>query len=97
MRDKFTAYSSRVMQTYELLEMLLFYVIPCKNTNPLAKLIMLEFGDIDSVFSATREQLMAVPGVGATVADFIIKVGELMKDDEDKPVEDDEEDEEEDD
>ena len=33
MREKLFSHGSRVLQSYELLEMLLYYVIPYKNTN----------------------------------------------------------------
>ena len=48
MRDKLLTYGSKVMQSYELLEMLLFYVIPYKNTNPTAKRLILKFGSLVS-------------------------------------------------
>ena len=45
MREKLLSYGSDVMQSHELLEMLLYYVIPYKNTNPIAKRLILEFGN----------------------------------------------------
>ena len=78
MRDKLLTHGSRVLQSYELLEMLLFYVVPYKNTNPTAKRLMLRFGSLDGVFSASREELCEVVGVGEGIADFLKKVGELI-------------------
>lgn len=78
MRDKLLSYGGRVMQNYELLEMLLFYVIPCKNTNPVAKRLMLKFGSLDGVFSASSEELCEVEGVGKSVAEFIKNVALLL-------------------
>lgn len=80
MRDRLLSYGSRVMQSYELLEMLLFYVIPYKNTNPVAKRLMLTFGDLDGVFSASTEELCAVEGVGEGIAQFLKRVGALISD-----------------
>ena len=81
MREKLITHGSAVFQTYELLEMLLFYIVPYKNTNPIAKRLMLRFSDVDSVFSATKEELMEVEGVGSSIADFLITVGRFMDSD----------------
>lgn len=88
MRDKLLSYGGRVMQNYELLEMLLFYVIPCKNTNPLAKRLMLKFGDLDGVFSASVEELCEVEGVGKGVAEFLKTVADLLSESNDEACDD---------
>ena len=64
MRDKFIEHGERVFNTYELVEMMLYSVIPCVNTNPQAKLLMEEFGSIEGVFSATDEEIRRVKGIG---------------------------------
>ena len=79
MREKLLRYGSRVFQSYELLEMLLFYVIPYKNTNPTAKRLMQKFGTLDGVFSASKEELCQVEGVGMGIAEFLIKAGRLIE------------------
>ena len=78
MRERLIMHGSRVMQSYELLEMLLYYVIPYKNTNPTAKRLMLRFGSLDGIFTASREELCEVEGVGDKVADFLISVSSLI-------------------
>ena len=80
MREKLVLHGSKVMQSYELLEMLLFYVIPYKNTNPTAKRLMLRFGSLDRVLSASKEELCEVEGVGPAVAEFIKRAGDIMID-----------------
>jgi DNA repair protein RadC len=87
MRDKLLSHGSRVLQSYELLEMLLFYVVPLKNTNPTAKKLMLRFGSLEGVFSASREELCEVEGVGEGIADFLKKVGSLIIDNKSEVVE----------
>lgn len=86
MRDKLISYGSEVMQTHELLEMLLFYVIPYKNTNPTAKRLLLKFGTLEKIFRASKAELCEVEGVGEGIADFLKKVGELIEE-KDKPTE----------
>lgn len=72
MRAKLKAHGARVFDTYELLEMLLYYVVPYKDTNPIAKRLIAAFGSVDGVFRATREELCLVEGVGESIADFIV-------------------------
>ena len=77
MRRKFSDYGDEIFDTYELLEMLLYTVIPVRDTNPLAKRLLSAFGGLDGVLSATKEELMMVDGVGSSTADYLIKVGSL--------------------
>ncbi len=77
MRGKLYQYGDRVFHTYELLEMLLYHVVSYKNTNSEAKRLVAKFGSIEGVFSASREQLMSVEGVGPKIADLIISVSAL--------------------
>ncbi len=48
----------------EVLEFLLSYSIPRRDVNPLARSLLLEFGDLHRVFEAGEEQLLKVPGMG---------------------------------
>ena len=77
MRRKFSAYGDEIFDTYELLEMLLYTVIPVRDTNPLAKHLLAAFGGLDGVLSATKDELMTVDGVGASTAEYLSKVGTL--------------------
>ncbi len=54
-----------------VLEMLLFYVIPRQDTNPLAHALLEEFGSLEGVLDAGYEELLEVPGVGESVATFL--------------------------
>ena len=78
MRDKFFTHGSQVMHSHELLEMLLFYTVQYKNTNDIAKRLLERFGSLEGVFSASREELSAVEGVGLKIADYLVRVGEFF-------------------
>ncbi len=78
MRNKLLSHGSKVFETHELLEMLLYHAIPLKNTNSIAKRLIDRFGGIDGVFSASPEELCSVEGIGPAVAEFIIKVGAFI-------------------
>ena len=77
MRAKLLAHGQNIFDTYELLEMLLYHVIPYKDTNPVAKRLLYAFGGLDGVLRASREELVEVSGVGERTADFLISVGRL--------------------
>ncbi len=77
MRSKLLTHGQRIFDTYELLEMLLYHVIPYKDTNPISKRLLAAFGGLEGVFSAGRDELTAVSGVGERTADFIMNVAEL--------------------
>lgn len=49
---------------YEVLEMLLFAAYSRRDTKPLAKTLLAEFGSLARVISATPEELQRVDGVG---------------------------------
>jgi len=79
MRAKLDTHGAEIFDTYELLEMLLYSVIPQRDTNPIAKALLSRFGTLNGVFSAKPEQLATVVGVGIETAEFISLVGRLTE------------------
>ena len=77
MRSKLIRNSDRVFDTYELLEMLLYHVIPYKDTNPISKNLLNAFGSLDGVLHASKDELLGVEGVGERVAELILSVSEF--------------------
>ncbi|MBR3876331.1 MAG: hypothetical protein IKJ25_06120 [Clostridia bacterium] len=77
MRAKLLTHGQRIFDTYELLEMLLYHMIPYKDTNPLSKRLLAAFGSLEGVLSASREELAACLGIGERTADFLTAVGTL--------------------
>ncbi len=53
---------------HELVEYLLALAIPRRDTKPLAKALLAEFGGIGPLFTADADALMRVPGMGETSA-----------------------------
>ena len=81
MRAKLEAYGPRIFDTYELLEMLLYYAIPYRDTNPIAKRLLAAFGSLDGVLSASKEELAKVDGIGEKCAELITLVGRVIVED----------------
>ena len=52
----------------KVLELLLYYAIPRRDTNELAHTLLDRFGSLERVLLAPREELMKVPGVGEGAA-----------------------------
>jgi DNA repair protein RadC len=65
---------------YELLELVLFAVIPREDVKERAKDILKEFGgDLSALFSASRERLMQISHVGEKTADHIALIGHFVR------------------
>lgn len=55
--QKFLKYGFDAFAAHEVLEMLLFYAVPRKDTNPLAHELINKFGSIGNIFDADIEEL----------------------------------------
>jgi DNA repair protein RadC len=64
---------------HEILEFVLFMVIPRQDTKPVAKRLLKEFGSLEAVFAASAETLVKVKGVGDKSARFLTLVREVSK------------------
>lgn len=60
----------------QMLELLLFYCVPRKDTNELAHLLIDRFGSVSKVMDAPESELMKISGVGENVATFLHLVKE---------------------
>lgn len=78
MKAKLEKHGRDIFDTYELLEMLLYFSIPYKDTNPVAKRLLARFGSLDGVLSASRDELVTVDGIGERTADFLVGVDEMI-------------------
>ena len=55
----------------QVLELLLFYSIPRRDTNEIAHALLNRFGSVSKVMDASVEELMQVPGVGKNTATLL--------------------------
>src|SRR3712207_7203683 len=67
------------LQEYEVLELLLTYVLPRKDTKALAKELLKKFGTIADVCKARKEDLEAVKGVKENTSILLNFIGDLEK------------------
>ena len=72
LRQKVKKYGIDSLAEHEVLELILFYAIPRKNTNDIAHRLIKRFGSLSFVLEATEDQLMTVEGVSHSTA-FLLK------------------------
>jgi DNA repair protein RadC len=68
LRTRLLKAGGEALQDYELIEYLLALAIPRRDTKPLAKALLREFGGIGGLLSADADALLRVDGVGETAA-----------------------------
>lgn len=68
LRQRFRDSGDRALADYELLELLLFRLIPRRDTKPIAKALLARFGSLSEVLGAPTHLLTEVKGVGDSVA-----------------------------
>ena len=74
LRETFRKAGTDGMPDHNILELLLFYSIPRKDTNELAHKLISEFGSLNRVFDATYEQLLDIDGMGESSALLISSI-----------------------
>ena len=55
----------------QVLELLLFYAMPRRDTNPLARKLLAHFGSLSAVLDASYHELMEVEGMGEQTATLV--------------------------
>lgn len=70
-REKFYECGLQGMAPHNILELLLFFGIPFKDTNPMAHELVNRFGSLSAVFEAKRSDLMQIKGMTENAACLI--------------------------
>lgn len=82
MKERFFHEGLDHFSEFEALEMLLYYAIPRKDTNPLAHALIDRFGSMAQVLDAPLEELEKVPGISrnaAVLLKLVTEMGRLYK------------------
>ncbi|MEG2172482.1 MAG: DNA repair protein RadC [Desulfovibrionaceae bacterium] len=69
---------TQALQDYEILELLLGYVLIRKDTKPLAKELLARFSTLRGVMDARPDELQSVEGFGPSLANFMRLLREFM-------------------
>jgi len=79
MRERFLKHGFEGFSDHEILELLLFYAVPRRDTNPLAHAILNEYKSLANVFDADTHDLAKIPGVGENIAAFLSMIPALVR------------------
>lgn len=79
MKERFRDFSLDVFADHEIIELLLFFGIPFKNTNELSHELLNRFGSISGIFDASYNELIKVKGISAHTATLITLIPALAR------------------
>jgi len=77
MRQRFLKNGLEGYADHEALELLLYYALPRRDTNPIAHALMKRYGSLAAVLNAPVEDLKTVEGIGESAA-ILLKLVPLM-------------------
>lgn len=80
LRQKFNERGLDAFLPHEVLELLLTYAIPRKDTKPIAWALLKKFGSLAAVLDADEKQLSEVEGIGPGAAQFLRLIRCILKD-----------------
>lgn len=79
LKSRFCEFGLDTFNDINVLELLLFFSIPRRDTNEVAHRLLNHFGSLDKVFNASVYELVEVPGVGMNSAVLITFIHQLIK------------------
>lgn len=79
LRERYRKEGLDHFQPHEVLELMLFYCIPRRDTNEAAHALLKRFKTVEQVLDAPVAELKKVDGVGGGVADFIGLLRDLQR------------------
>lgn len=79
MKEEFRNKGLSHFPPHKILELLLFYVIPRRDTNEIAHCLMERFGSLTGVFDASIHLLCETEGIGLETATFIKLISSVIR------------------
>ena len=79
LRDKFRTGGLDAFLDHEVLEFMLTYAVPRKDTKPLAWELIKRFGSVSNTLDAKQEELKDIPGAGEETITFLSLVRALIR------------------
>ncbi|NCB74598.1 MAG: DNA repair protein RadC [Clostridia bacterium] len=79
MKNKLLEAGLDAFDDHNVLELLLFYSMPRKDTNPLAHALINHFGSLEAVFEAPADELQKISGIGENTVALIKLIPEVCR------------------
>ena len=79
MRDRFLREGLDGFEQHNILELLLFYAIPRKDTNDIAHMLINTFGSLSGVLDAPPEEVAKLPGMSLTSAALLHLIPQICR------------------
>ncbi len=79
MRQRFMTGGLDAFADHEILELLLYYAIPRRDTNPIAHALMERYGSLPAVLAAPMEDLKRTEGIGESAAVLLHLVPQVCR------------------
>lgn len=79
MRQRFMTGGLDAFADHEILELLLYYAIPRRDTNPIAHALMERYGSLPAVVAAPMEDLKRTEGIGESAAVLLHLVPQVCR------------------
>lgn len=79
MRQRFMTGGLDAFADHEILELLLYYAIPRRDTNPIAQALMERYGSLPAVLAAPMEDLKRTEGIGESAAVLLHLVPQVCR------------------
>jgi len=79
LKDKYIALGTEGLTDAEMLELILFYALPQRDTAPLAKALLDRYGSVSAILDTPRERLMELDGINEHSALFLSLLTEVGK------------------
>lgn len=78
MAERIKKYGVKSLEAHEVLEYLLWFTIPRKDTNPLGHKLLKKFGSLANVLNADPKALLSVKGIGERTALFLTSLPDVF-------------------
>lgn len=78
MMQKYLKNGTSAFEEHELLEMLLFILLPRVNTNIISHELLNHFGSLDNVFNTAPDELASINGIGGKTAAELRFLGDII-------------------
>ncbi len=78
LKNKFLNGNHNIFYDYELIELILFSIIPRKDVKPLAKELINNFGDLHTLISAEKHRILNIKGTNENLFLNLQIIGEII-------------------